>query len=380
MAGEAGFGTGGSSLGCTRHGGSVAARGGRRRWPAHGRGRGTRHRHGRGGGSYSHRRLGRNLGGLDLPNLGHRQGPSRIRLNGLFASLERGRRRRRGGARNHRTCLHRNRRSGGHHGRGSQHRLLGRHDGRRERADGGARQCTLVDSHEISRHRLGSLERLRGHFGDRAGHVTVDVVDVGHVHGLIVDDRGVVDVVDDRGVHGGIRDVDVVHVAAAHRIAGHVYLAGAERKPSYTGADADPRDERGCVNRSNIDSDRGPRRSGYPAPNAADRNPSAVMKGGKSPRLVIDPGVSPGRNIGPMAVVVGGPTHFDVAGKPHGSILGYRAPCALIVEIFVPDHIGRDIARGHGVLPPSIPVRTPRIERVLAGWVRLHIFRQLIRA
>jgi hypothetical protein len=116
-----------------RRGGPIAARVGRR-----GRRR-ARYRHGRGRGSNSHRRLGRHLGGLNLPNLGHRQRPSRIRLNGLFASLERGRWRGRGGARNHRTCLHRNRRSGGHHGRGSQHRLLGRHDGRRERADWGAR-------------------------------------------------------------------------------------------------------------------------------------------------------------------------------------------------------------------------------------------------
>lgn len=75
---------------------------------------------------------------------------------------------------------------------------------------------------DCSRHTLVHIFLVVHH---HIGIVDVGVIDVGVVDGcIVIDDRGVVVVVDHGGIDGGIRDVDVVDVGTAYWIRGNVHL------------------------------------------------------------------------------------------------------------------------------------------------------------
>ena len=183
----------------------------------------------------------------------------------------------------------------------------------------------------------------------------VHVFDVGDV---FVDDDSVVVIIYDRGVHRRIRDVDVSNVGAADAIRRHVDFTRRQREPgdadSTASADsdayakvwpADPGDKRGSVNRAHVGNTYdGARRARHPAPDSANRNPAAVMEWRKAPRSIIYPGPAPGRNPHPVAVAIGRPADDSCVWKPNRAVLGHLAPASVFVEIFIPNHIGRDIA------------------------------------
>src|SRR5439155_21249699 len=161
----------------------------------------------------------------------------------------------------------------------------------------------------------------------------VHVPDVGDV---FVDDNIVVVIVDDDVVHGRVGDVDVCDVSAADAIRRHIDFARRKRKPgdadSTAASDsnanaevrsADPGDESRSVNRTHVGyAHNGAGRARYPAPNAANGNPTAVMEGSKAPRLIVDPRPAPRRNPNPVAVAIGSPAHDGRMRKPSGAIFG----------------------------------------------------------
>jgi hypothetical protein len=123
--------------------------------------------------------------------------------------------------------------------------------------------------HRISGDRLRRRERLGRGRGDGAGDTAIDVVYVRYIDGFIVDDRGVVDIVDDRRIHRGVRDIDVIHIAPTHRIGGNVDLPGSEREPGDPSSDANPSHQRRGVHRTDVHGSIGPRRTRHPTPGAA---------------------------------------------------------------------------------------------------------------
>src|SRR5208283_4071366 len=115
----------------------------------------------------------------------------------------------------------------------------------------------------------------------------------------------------------------------------------------------------------------------HPAPGSTHKNPAPIMKRRKSPRLVVDPRVAPGRHVGPMPVVIRRPTRFDTAREPYIAVIRRRAPSTLVVEILVADDIWRHIASGDRSLPARVTACTPGIEWIV-GNVRLRILDQFI--
>src|SRR5208283_2141555 len=129
-----------------------------------------------------------------------------------------------------------------------------------------------------------------------------------------------------------------------------IHLARSQGEPAdvYSHADsrtegdskvrsAHPGDQRGRIHRPHIRYRYYWRRAGYPTPRSTHRYPTAIVKGRKSPRRIIDPGPSPGGNPSPMAVAIGGPVHDRNVGEPHRAIVRVGAPATVVVEIFVAD-------------------------------------------
>jgi hypothetical protein len=178
----------------------------------------------------------------------------------------------------------------------------------------------------------------------------VDVSHVGDVD-LFIDDDGRVVVVDDNAVDARVAYVDRFAVATADGIRRDVDFARTEWEPADVSPDgdskvrtADPGDERRRVNGANVGDTDNLRRSRYPAPDSADDNPAAVVEGSETPGFVLYPGVAPRHDINPMAVAVRSPADDGSVRKPDGAVFGDRTPAAIIVEIFVADDVGRDIA------------------------------------
>ena len=230
--------------------------------------------------------------------------------------------------------------------------------------------------------------------GNRAWRVLVHVSPV-HVHiRSSIDDRGVVDIRDFRSVdHSGIRYVDVRHVNFARAVRGHPHVARTQRKPSHTDSGgtaefdgrryrpaSNERDQRGRIDRPNVDgasNRKGPR---HPTPTAARHNcPSSIVEWRKTPGLVFDPCPTPWSNEGPMPVVIRSPTCLNSIRNPHMAIFSIFAPRSMIVEIFVADHVGRNILRRRKPLFTSIALDVPLLKLV---WLRerLRVVADLIRS
>src|SRR5450432_1200308 len=89
------------------------------------------------------------------------------------------------------------------------------------------------------------------------------------------------------------------------------------------------------------------------------------MKGRKSPGMVINPGITPRGNVGPMAAVIGSPARFNSPRDPDMSVLRLISPSPLVIKVLITDHVGRYIARRFRMLPSSITRLTPAFERIL---------------
>src|SRR6266404_3332595 len=266
--------------------------------------------------------------------------------------------------------------------------LLRRHCWR-SRIDLRGLNFTAIHPHHVVSDRLRRREILlrRGSYAIRRG--LVHVPDVGDV---FVDDDGVVVIVHHGGVYRRVGDVHVVDVGAAHAIRGHVDFTRRKREPGHADSTAaahpdanaevrpaDPGDQRGSVNRAYIsDAYDCTRRTRYPAPNSADRNPTAVVKWRKAPGSVIYPCPAPGRNPHPVAVAIRRPADDSRVWKPNRAVLGHLAPAAVFVEIFIANHIGRDIAGGFRVILAAVTVPAPVVKVVIVIAEALNVGVELV--
>ncbi len=88
------------------------------------------------------------------------------------------------------------------------------------------------------------------------------------------------------------------------------------------------------------------------------------MKGRKSPRLVIHPGIAPGLDVDPVAVVIGSPILDGCARKPNIAVVGSSAPGAVIIQVLIAHDVRRNVARRVGVFPVTIAIGGPTIKLV----------------
>ena len=204
--------------------------------------------------------------------------------------------------------------------------------------------------------------------GHGSGHVLVLIGDVRHVHGLVhvnvVVDIGDLRFVDD----GGVRDVDVGHICLAYAVRRAIHVTRSQGEPRNTCRRAanghsnapvraaNPCDERGRVDRAHVShGNHRPRWTGHP---------TAVVEWGESPRSVVHPGPAPRRNPNPMAVAIRRPANDDRVREPNGSIFRNGAPAAIFIEIFIADHVIRNVARRSGTVGAAIAVEAPLIKIV----------------
>src|SRR5258707_4666914 len=93
------------------------------------------------------------------------------------------------------------------------------------------------------------------------------------------------------------------------------------------------------------------------------------MERRKAPGSIIYPGPAPGRNPHPVAIAIRRPTDDGGMGEPNGAVLGHRAPATVVVEVFVTNNIGRNVARGLRAIFAAVAVTAPVVEGV-AGIAR----------
>ena len=65
-----------------------------------------------------------------------------------------------------------------------------------------------------------------------------------------------------------------------------------------------------------------------------------------------------------MTIAIRRPTDDGGVGEPNGAVLGHRAPASVVVEVFVSDDIGRNIARGLRAIFAAVAVTAPVVEVV----------------
>ena len=200
-----------------------------------------------------------------------------------------------------------------------------------------------IHSGDVCRHGPRIHEGVVRHCCHRVRHMLIGVGNPGDVGGVVVDDRGVVDIGHLGHANPRVRDVHVVHIARAGAIPRHKNFARCKREPSHAGADANSKaetssahecDQSWRIDRPGID------RTRYPAPRSSYKCPPSIVEGSKTPRLVFNPSPAPRRDPNPVTVAVGGPSGSDYSGRPHWAIARGIAPVAVLIQVGCARHIG----------------------------------------
>src|SRR6266436_2593193 len=212
--------------------------------------------------------------GLQLADLGIRNGLPFVGLDGCLTLRKRQRSGRRRRLRDDRTRLDRSGRLIAHGGAATKNSLLRRHDGGPSNGYLRCGHLPLINPNHVAPNGLSGAEGLAGSRGDPACDTLVHIRYVGNV---FVDDGGVVIIVDHGLVHSRIRNVYVVDVGAARVIGRHINFTRPQREPSnvYAGSSADtnaydevrsadPRDQRGGIDWTHIGDGDSARRARYP--------------------------------------------------------------------------------------------------------------------
>ncbi len=171
---------------------------------------------------------------------------------------------------------------------------------------------------------------------------------------VVIDIRNVRDISDTR-----IGDVHLIEETAAHAEPWDERFTKSQWAPTEASAEteseagsptraAEPRDQRRRVVRADVD------RTRRPSPEIVVVYPAAIMERSVSPRLVFNPGPSPGRNPDPMTVAIWRPSHIHSARDPNVPVFRNIAPSAVLVEVFGANDIGRNIAGGTRVIKAPI--------------------------
>ena len=83
-----------------------------------------------------------------------------------------------------------------------------------------------------------------------------------------------------------------------------------------------------------------------------------------APGRVVDPGPAEVADPAPAAVTVRRPAGDDVGRVPDHPVLGRAVPATVLVEVGVPDHLPRHVARRAAALIAAVAVRAPGVEPV----------------
>ena len=172
-------------------------------------------------------------------------------------------------------------------------------------------------------------------------------------------------------------DVDVLGVARARPISGHIDLARRQREPADcrgqraaapTEADGQAELRPAHPGHQGRRVDR-PRHAlaGRPAPGVAHVHPAAVVERREAPGRVVHPGPAPRAHPGPVARVVGGPAHGHVARNPERAVFGALLPVAVPVQLCSAGHFGRHIAHRCTALAGAIALVVPGGEGIVRG-------------
>ena len=305
-----------------------------------------------------------------LLDLGWRKRATGILSQRRLLPVERNRSRRRSGSRHHGPAQHVGRRTRSARGSvcpGAENALPLRRD-RRSAEDLDRSQLSSRYRPRILSHPAASGEGVLRNRRDAVLNIPVHVLDVGNRRVGIP--AGVVIVVD-----GGVIDhrVGVVHpreITLAHLVRRKIRLARTQGEPSYGRSSADgkaqaetraaspsanPRHQRRRINGSHAI------RSGYPAPTAAKGSPAAIVIGSESPRRVVHPGPTPGRDPGPMPVVIGRPTCADCGRHPHVAVAGLIIPAAVLIQVVVAGDFAGNVARGQRLVFPAVARGAPLV-------------------
>src|SRR5271166_6335679 len=207
---------------------------------------------------------------------------------------------------------------------------------------GSALDLLLIYLYHARRHRTRVHKSLVGNRCDRVVHVLIGVINPSHIRGVVVDDRGVVNIGHLGDVHISIRDVHIVHVAWAGSIPGHENFARSQREPGHANANADSQaeaasahkcDQRGCINRAYV------HWPWHPAPGTFHKCPASIVERSEAPRLIFNPSPAPGSDPNPVAEPVGSPTWGDARRSPHRTITCRIMPLTVLVEVGGARHV-----------------------------------------
>src|SRR5262249_17904510 len=195
-----------------------------------------------------------------------------------------------------------------------------------------------IASTHVSLHRTGIHECVARNHRHAVGDPLIRISDSLLAVVVLVD---VVNVCHLGDVDARVRHVHVLHVALTYAIGRHIHFSRSQRKPAHAisvaGCASHKGDESGRIHRTRHDGAR------HPAPPVTRIGPAAIVEGGEAPRLVIHPGPAPRTDVGPVAVAIRSPVGGYARGIPNVAVVGYVGPASVIIEIFVPSHLRRDV-------------------------------------
>ena len=79
-----------------------------------------------------------------------------------------------------------------------------------------------------------------------------------------------------------------------------------------------------------------------------------------------------------MAIAIRRPTNDRSVWKPNRAVLRHGAPATVVVQVFIANHIGRDVARRLRTIFTAVAVRTEAIEVVAIVAKALDVGVQLV--
>src|SRR5262249_20630047 len=104
-----------------------------------------------------------------------------------------------------------------------------------------------------------------------------------------------------------------------------------------------------------------------PSPIPAPINPASIVEWSVAPGIIVDPGPSPWILPNPLAVAIRSPSCRHVVRHPNVAVLIAMLPVSVLVEVFVADHVRRNVTCGRGVIKFLIPRTRPLVERIWRG-------------
>src|SRR5665213_2318891 len=108
----------------------------------------------------------------------------------------------------------------------------------------------------------------------------------------------------------------------------------------------------------------------YPAPASPDMGPAPIVKRRETPRGIVDPAPTPWRHPDPVAGAVWCPIRGHLRWKPHVTVARVRLPLSVVIQVFIADHITRDISRDRLFIGPArLALLAPAIEIIRGAGV-----------